>query len=576
MRIDDTSPRSLDEASRQYLARLFAEHAPRVRCHCRYVLHHDPAVDDAVTETFVAVARNLHKVRNLTPEQLHKWLRTTAHRAALRQVHLRRTNKQVLTGEDIETRANGDDMASLVRVRGIEDRLRRAAETFDASNRRLLPLALRYRDGTMRMADIAGHLQIPETVAKMRERRLMRDPGYLGQALLTVYLADERGDGCDIARQIVDGQPLSPRLREAVVAHAATCKRCDDARENLRGLLGVGGLPLLGFLARHDLTLRDVADARDHLAAPTEASTSGPHESGSHESGSRRSGSRRFAWLGVAAILVLGLVLGFALPGPANRAASFTPVQVAPSHVSGAAHQRHHTSGARSGGKPGRSKPAEGETGGGNPGEEAGAYPPVPRVSLSVSRDLLAVGQTATLRARVSRSLSGSPYVVRIVDQARGTTVRECSAGMTCTAPISFPAPVVQTYTAQIDRRGAPVRMAPDPARVTWSTPRLTLSASPPVSAPPSVDATVRLTAHTSIPLNGSSFVIDINDAQGDVLKVCATGTDCTTTLQIRPGSFVFRACLKSGPPHNACLQTETVKVTWPHSPPSPPQRRLR
>lgn len=63
-------------------ARIYQEHAPRLRRQCWFLLGNEPDADDAVQETFSRMCRHLQDLRDT--DRLGPWLRTVATREAQR------------------------------------------------------------------------------------------------------------------------------------------------------------------------------------------------------------------------------------------------------------------------------------------------------------------------------------------------------------------------------------------------------------------------------------------------------------------------------------------------------------
>lgn len=170
-------------------------------------------------------------------------------------------------------------------------------------------------------------------------------------------------------------------------------------------------------------------------------------------------------------------------------------------------------------------------------------------LNLAVNATTLPLGATPTLTATTGRDIGPSPFFIEIFDATTGTLLRSCGTGTLCTVTVTQAAATTHAYQAFL-APGTATFPAPSAQRttelhyVTWADSPFGVLLSSPVNAGASSQS---VTATTNINVGPTPFFIEIfNQATGERLAVCATGTTCTATFPLTPTSVPLVAFISA------------------------------
>ncbi|HEX3478467.1 MAG TPA: hypothetical protein VHT91_25775 [Kofleriaceae bacterium] len=150
--------------------------------------------------------------------------------------------------------------------------------------------------------------------------------------------------------------------------------------------------------------------------------------------------------------------------------------------------------------------------------------------ALSASSPTTSVGASVTLTATSDRDIGPSPFYAEIFDVTTGTLLTECGVGTSCSAQVSQSQATTHAYQAFLSGFGTSlpppgILEATSISYVTWGTQGwsvdLTADPSPPVIA--------TVTATASADVGPTPYYIEIFDENGTLIKLCGSGTTCTT-----------------------------------------------
>lgn len=190
------------------------------------------------------------------------------------------------------------------------------------------------------------------------------------------------------------------------------------------------------------------------------------------------------------------------------------------------------------------------------PGASAGTIflPPWDGVSLHANNATLPVGNSATLTATVSPSVSvtSTGYAIEIFDLATHARIARCTTGTSCSTTVSHSTAGTYRYKAFIaaGTTGYPPSGIQDesPASfVTWSNADLGVSLSVPSSVL-SPGASVKATATANENVGATPYWISIWNETGTRLAQCSSGTSCSATFTPPYGTTNIVAFVSGSP----------------------------
>ena len=226
-------------------------HGSKLHAYAWRLLGSDADAQDAVADTFVSAAENLHQLRD--PEQLRPWLYAICRRHVQRRWEAR---DRVRPTDDIVAVVDAQEPA--VNALGIDaaeaaSLLWEAAEGLGQAERDLLALVLTADLDSGEVAKVTGDQ--PSAVYV----RVSRLKDGLGRAAGALLVARHHREDCTELDQLLrdwDGA-YSALWRKRIARHVDGCDTCGDSRRVAAGaLFGIaGGAPLLVLPALRDRVL---------------------------------------------------------------------------------------------------------------------------------------------------------------------------------------------------------------------------------------------------------------------------------------------------------------------------------
>lgn len=196
------------------------------------------------------------------------------------------------------------------------------------------------------------------------------------------------------------------------------------------------------------------------------------------------------------------------------------------------------------------------------------AAAPQPRVHLESNVSALKPGQTATLTATASLTMTGTRSAIEIFDQTTGRVVGACMQASQCVVAYAADSGV-HTFAAYVTRPVAnePTEnvVASNSVVISWFS--VTLAASSASIVTPGTSVTITATATADV--GSAGYQLGLYDkASGTRLTYCSRGTTCSTTLtKEQAGSRSLVAYVagasETSPPSDVQAQSATVTATW-------------
>jgi hypothetical protein len=196
--------------------------------------------------------------------------------------------------------------------------------------------------------------------------------------------------------------------------------------------------------------------------------------------------------------------------------------------------------------------------------------PPAWSADISASKHNAANGELVELTANVSRSVTGTGYVIQIFNPDTGFVHVQCSTGTSCSIG-GRRENTTDRYESRVSAPdGSNVQAVSNPVSVTWSSP------ATPTPAPGwSVDISssqqsasngqlVTITATANRSVTGTGFVIQIfNPDTGFIHKQCSTGSVCSVSGARQDVTVRYQARISLPDGSDVQAQSNPVTVTW-------------
>jgi hypothetical protein len=192
-------------------------------------------------------------------------------------------------------------------------------------------------------------------------------------------------------------------------------------------------------------------------------------------------------------------------------------------------------------------------------------------VSLSASDTQADNGELVTFRATASDSVTGTGYVIQIVNPDTGFVHRQCATGTTCSVG-GRRENTTARYQALVARPdGSDVQARSRIRTVTWSGGSsggssgsawdVDLSTSDQTA---SNGEFVRITARSNRDVGGTGYAIQVfNPETGFIHWSCSSGTTCGGRASRQNTTAPYRARISAPNGSDVQAQSDTQTVTW-------------